>query len=181
MVRSWRAAIVLGLGSVAVLWLMAKDACPETAVLAGYGSTRGMGEQKGSPEAAITVSGQHAAVDVSWFGADKLESGRGWGTRVAGEFRWRGLGAGVSYTYRDGGSWVKHYSWARVSAGVEHGAYSARLVCDWALGGYNRERKIETRIGVRMRSGFTVQARTFVEAHIQGTGFGMAGLAGWTF
>lgn len=181
MVRSGRAAIIFGIGAAASLWLLAKDACPETVILVGYGATRGMGEQSGSPEAALTISGKHAALDASWFGADKLESGQGWGSRIAGELRWRGLGAGMSYTCRDGGEWVKHYPWARVSAGFDGKVYSARLVGDWALGGFNRERKLEARLGLRPWRGLTLQARVFAESHLQGTGWGSAGFAGWAF
>jgi len=152
------------------LWVVLETgACGETAVLAGYGTTSRLGENGRAPEASVVLSGSSWAFDGAWYGAAKLESGRGWGARGAGELRWRGLGAGLAYTYRDGGAWSKFYPWARISAG----AGPLRLIGEAALGGYNRERKLEARFTGRAGR-VVVEPRMFVLRHLQGTGWGAA-------
>ncbi len=161
----------LAAGLVVILWsVLESRACAETVALAGVGLTRGLGEQTApSPEAGLRYCGRHLLLDGAWFGAAKLESGRGWGARGAGEVRWRGLGAGLAYTYRDGGAWTKSYPWARVSAG----AGPLRLIGEATLGGYNRERKLEARLTGRAGR-LLIEPRVFVLRHLQGTGWGAA-------
>jgi hypothetical protein len=143
--RLGRAALIcfLGAGLVLLLWsALEQRACADTVLLGGVGTTSGMGEAGPAPEAALAWQSRHLAVEGLWYGAAKLESGAGWGARGAAEARWRGLGAGLAYSYRDGGEWAKAYPWARVSAG----AGPLRLIAEAALGGHNRERKVEARV-----------------------------------
>jgi hypothetical protein len=143
------------------------------AVLVGYGATSGLGECPGF-EAAAYLSSPHVAVEASGFTADKIESGRGWGVRGSAELRYRGLGAGLSYTYRDGGAWSKHYPWLRASAGYG----PLRLVGEWTLGGVNQEKKLELRTTAHL-GWVVVEPRVFVECHLQGVGYGVVLLTGW--
>ncbi len=156
-----------------IVMLLAADARSDTLALVGYGTTRGLGETGADPEASLSWCSRHAALEGSWYGAAKMESGAGWGARGAGELRWRGLGAGVAYSYRDGGAWTKRYPWARVSAG----AGPLRLIGEAAVGGYNRERRLELRWTARARQ-FVLEPRFFIERHLQGTGVGVAVFAG---
>jgi hypothetical protein len=127
-----------------LLMLAADRACADEFVaLAGYGTTSGLGERTGAPEASLSYLSRHVALEGSWYGAAKLESGAGFGVRGAAEARWQGLGAGLAYSYRDGGAWSKAAPWARVSAG----AGPVRLIGEAALGGRNRERKVDARGG----------------------------------
>lgn len=142
------------------------------AVLVGYGATSGMGERPGF-EAAAHLSSRYAVVEASGFTADKVESGSGWGVRGSAELRWHGVGAGLSYTYRDGGPWTKRYPWARASYSMG----PVRLVGDLALGGFNRERKLELRSTARV-GWVALEPRVFVEWHKQGVGYGFALLVG---
>lgn len=156
--------------TLGLLWLGALCFGQETTALVGIGTTRGLGESAGAnPEASLQWTARHVAIEGSWYGAAKLESGRGWGARGAAEARYRGLGAGLAYSYRDGGAWTKHYPWARVSAG----SGPVRVIGEWALGGYNRERKLELRLTGR-HGRLVVEPRFFVEHHLQGTGGGVA-------
>ena len=176
--RPGRAALIFMLlaGLVLIVWgVLEQRACADTVALAGIGTTRGMGEAGPAPEAALTYASRHVALEGSWYGAAKLESGAGWGARGAAEARWRGLGAGLAYTYRDGGAWSKSYPWARLSAG----AGPLRVIGEAALGGYNRERRVEARLTGRAGR-VVVEPRVFVTRHLQGTGWGavlMVGLA----
>ena len=166
---------VFACGLILVFWsTVAARACgDELVALGGYGTTRGLGEAGPAPEAAVTFASRRVALEGSWYGAAKLESGRGWGARGAAELRWRGLGAGMAYTYRDGGAWVKSYLWARAS--ITRGP--VMLAGDWAVGGYNRERRVEARVNGRAGA-FVLQPRVFVERHLQGTGWGAAVMVG---
>jgi hypothetical protein len=157
----------------AALTLLAAEACPDTLALVGYGTTRGLGERSPAPEACLASSSRRAALEGSWYGAAKMESGRGWGARAATELRWRGLGAGASYTYRNGGAWTKSYPWVRVSAGTG----PARLIAEAAVGGYNRERRLKARLTGRVGQ-LVVEPRIFVLRHLQGTGWGAAVFVG---
>ena len=170
---AWICFLLAGL--VLILWsALESRACAETVVLAGAGLTRGLGEQTApSPEAGLRYCGRHFSLEGGWYGAAKMESGAGWGARGAGELRWRGLGAGLAYSYRDGGAWTKQYPWARVSAG----AGPLRLIGEAALGSYNRERRLELRWTARARQ-FVLEPRFFVERHLQGAGVGVAVFAG---
>jgi hypothetical protein len=157
-----------------LLMLAADRACADEFVaLAGYGTTSGLGERTGAPEASLSYLSRHVALEGSWYGAAKLESGAGFGVRGAAEARWQGLGAGLAYSYRDGGAWSKAAPWARVSAG----AGPVRLIGEAALGGRNRERKVEARVTGRAGR-FVLEPRVFVESHLQGTGWGAALLVG---
>ncbi len=170
--RCGRLALIflLAAGLVLILWsVLESRACGETVALAGYGATSGLGERAHAPEASLVSSGRSWALEGAWYGAPKLESGRGWGAHGAGELRWRGLGAGLAYSYRDGGAWTKSYPWARVSAG----AGPLRVIGEAALGGYNRERKVEARFTGRAGR-LVVEPRVFVLRHLQGTGWGAA-------
>jgi hypothetical protein len=159
---------------LALMVLIETGHCDELVGLVGAGVTRGMGEQTGAaPEAAAGLRAGALAVEATWYGSAKLESGRGWGLRGAAELRWRWLGAGASYTYRDGGDWVKHYPWARASVA----AGPVRLVGEYALGGYNRERRLELRWTARSGR-VVVEPRWFVTRHLQGTGVGVVVLVG---
>jgi hypothetical protein len=171
--RPGRAALICGLiaGLLLILWsVLEQRACADEFVaLVGIGATAGMGEQGLAPEAALTYASRHVAVEGYWYGAAKLESGAGWGARGAAEARWRGLGAGLAYSYRDGGAWVKQFPWARVSAG----AGQVRVIGEVALGSYNRERKVEVRVTARSRR-VVMEPRFFVTRHLQGVGWGAA-------
>lgn len=143
------------------------------ALLVGYGATSGLGELPGSIEASAYVTTRHLAVEAYGFRARKVETGQGWGVRGAAELRYRGVGAGLSYSYRDGGPWSKHYPWLRAS--FSRGPI--RLVGEWALGGFNREKKLELRIPMRL-GWVAVEPRVFVEWHLQGVGYGATVLVG---
>ena len=172
--RPGRAALIffLAAGLLLILWsALEQRACADELVaLVGIGATAGMGEQGLAPEAALTYASRHVAIEGYWYGAAKLESGAGWGARGAAEARWRGLGAGLAYSYRDGGAWTKSYVWARASY-----TRGPVFVCgDWALGGYNKERKVELRITTQRLGPFVLQPRFFFTHHLQGYGFGTA-------
>ena len=175
--RPGRAALIcfLAAGLVLIVWgALEQRACADELVaLAGVGTTSGMGEQGAAPEAALTYASRHFAAEGSWYGAAKLESGAGFGVRGAAEARWRGLGAGLAYSYRDGGAWTKSYPWARVSAG----AGPLRVIGEVALGSRNRERKVEARLTSRAGR-FVLEPRVFVVSHSTGTGVGAALLVG---
>lgn len=142
-------------------------------LLAGVGSTHGMGERGPAAEAAVVLAGRSFEAEAAWYGADKVESGTGWGAKGSAEVRWRSFGLGTSYTYRDGGEWTKSYMWARASVG----AGPVRLIGEAAVGGYNRERRLELRMTGRHRA-LVVEPRVFVVRHLQGTGYGAALLVG---
>lgn len=144
------------------------------ALLVGGTVTNGYGESHApSPTVVALVASRHLFTEALWYGADKLESGRGWGAHAATEVRLGPLGMGAAYSYRDGGDWVKQYPWARLSMGTN----AVRLVGEVALGGYNRERKLELR--VRTRHGtLCLESRVFVTRHLQGVGYGVAILVG---
>jgi len=160
---------------VLVLWAaLEQRACAdEVVVLAGVGRTRGMGEAGAAPEAALAWTSRRLALEGSWYGAAKVESGAGWGIQGAGEVRVGPAGIGLAYTYRDGGPWSKSYPWARASLG----AGPVRLIGEWALGGYNHERRLELRVTGRHRA-LVVEPRVYVVRHLQGTGYGAAVLVG---
>lgn len=171
--RSGLAALVCLILAALVVW--ADRAWPgDVTLLAGAGVTRGLGEQAApAPEVSVRAAGRHVAVEGSYYHAAKLESGRGFGARAAVELRSHGIGAGLAYSYRDGGAWAKRYPWARMS--YERGP--VMLVGERALGGYNRETKLEVRL--RGRAGrLVLEPRVFWERHIQGQGFGSALLVG---
>lgn len=163
----WSCALGAGLVLILSAALDARACGDELVALAGYGATRGMGERAGAPEAALRLAGRRYALEGLWYGADKVESGAGYGLRGAAELRWRGLGAGLAYTHRNGGTWTKSYPWARVSAG----AGPLRLIGEAAIGGYNRERRLEARLAGRLGR-LVVEPRAFIVSHLQGTGWG---------
>jgi hypothetical protein len=167
-----RTALLI-LATLAAAAALATRASPDTMLLGGLGATRGLGELSPAPEASLCFASRRVAVEAGWYGAAKIESGAGWGARGAAEMRWRGLGVGASYAYRDGGDWVKHYPWARVSVGMG----PVRLIGEVALGGVNSERRVELRWTTR-RGWLAVEPRWWVTQHVQGTGFGAALLLG---
>lgn len=143
-----------------VLTLWANVACPDTLILAGIGSSTGVGEQAPFPVASLSTTAKHVLAEASWYGAHKIESGAGWGARGSAELRWKAIGLGASYTHRDGGAWTKQTWWLRTSLL----AGPVRLVTETALTGYNHENKVEARVTVRAGA-LAIEPRAFVLAY----------------
>ena len=161
---------------LAALLLLAHAACSETLLLVGYGATHNLGERPGF-EVTASTSGRYFLVSSDWFTADKVETGRGWGTHLSAEARWKVVGLGFSYSYRSGGEWEKHYPWVRAS--LHFGPLT--LTGEQSLGGWNHERKVEIRTTGHIGRRFTMQSRGFLESHLQGTAVGAAVLFGVAF
>lgn len=153
---------------LAAMVFLASEACPETVLLVGVGSTHGFGERSPYFEVSGFHSSTYLMLETSWFSADKIESGKGWGARGAAELRWKALGLGAAYSYRNGGSWVKHYPWLRASLSFN----PITIIGEYALGGVNHEKKLELRLGHTLH-GVRMETRGFVESHLQGTGLGV--------
>ena len=144
-----------------------------TAILVGLGFTSGMGERTPAPEVGLRLESAVVRVEADWSGADKIESGAGYAARGAVDLRHRWVFAGVGYTYRDGGVWVKRASWLR--AGVDLGPLS--VIARAAVDSPNRERGVELRARTHVGR-LLVETRVFAARHAQGTGYGSALLVG---
>ena len=116
-----------------------------SALLAGVGSSKRMGEQ--SPFAVASLQAGYRAVcgEVYWDSADKIENHSGWSLRGAGDARLSFLTVGGAYSYRHTDTWSKDAWWLR--AGAHAGP--VWIIASIALGSPNEERKIEARLRLR--------------------------------
>lgn len=143
------------------------------ALLAGLGTTAGMGERSPSFSVAADARTRWVGVEALAVAAPKLESGQGWLGTAAAEVHVHKATTGARYSYRDGGSWVKRTWWARVGyGGVRH-----RVLLERAMTGYNEETKLEYRHRAAL-SWAVLDVRAFVSRHLQGWGFGSSIMAG---
>lgn len=144
------------------------------ALMAGVDTSAGMGETGPSFAAAADARLSVLSVEALAVASPKLESGRGWFATGAAEIHLPGsVIAGVRYSHRDGGDWLKQTWWARLGyGGVRHRVHFER-----ALTGYNEELKLEYRHRA-FRKLAALDIRMFVSRHIQGWGFGSSVMAG---
>jgi hypothetical protein len=156
------------------------------AILAGFGTTRNVGEQS-SP--AFTLAGDFRRGPVQgevWVtDADKVGAGNGWASRLGADV-WAGpLSIGAHWSHRETSLWSKDRLFVRASAA--HGPL--RLLCEVAPDSSNREIKGEARLRIVLPilgAKAVVEPRGFVMSHSQveqvgGLGWGLAlyGGLGW--
>jgi hypothetical protein len=156
------------------------------AILAGFGTTRNVGEQA-SPAFTAAADFRCGVVQgEAWLTtAAKVESGDGWSTRLGADI-WAGpLSIGAHWAHRETSLWSKDRLFVRASAA--HGPL--RLLCDVAPDSSNREIKGEARLRLVLPilgAKAIVEPRGFVMSHSQvditgGLGWGLAlyGGLGW--
>jgi hypothetical protein len=147
---------------VAALVLLAGSACPaEHAVLAGIGTTERMGES--APALTLAADARYGILQAEawWTGADKVESGDGWASRLGLDL-WAGtLSIGASWAHRETSAWSKDVLFVRASA--QQGPL--RLLAEVAPGSRLMEAYAEARLRLHPQSRIDMEPRAWVGWH----------------
>ena len=135
-----------------------------------------MGERTPAFMGATEVRAGALQVEASWDGADKIETGDGWPSRVGADV-WVGRVSGGAYwVHRETSEWRKDRLFVRGSMR----AGPVRVVGEWAPGSPNEEMKLEGRVRIRL-GWWVVEPRGWVGRHSTSKrAWGLACLVGVT-
>jgi hypothetical protein len=151
-------------------------------ILAGAGSTHGLGEVSPSIDVAFDLDRGPVGVEGYWSNVDKVES-PGWLGKAVLKANLGPAHLGIGRSHRHTEVWDKDATWAR--AGLSIGDLT--LLVERALQSQNDETRYEGRLRLKHPSGITIEPRAFYETYKHtnsdkpGKGWGVSAMAGYSW